>query len=98
MWCENDFGRFAVVLVGALNVSSISLAWAGEVPSTPGIVRSGPPVPALTLPAGGWLGQFNLGSTVVIVAERGLVRWDDGLHVGAAVRMGNRLGSWPARG
>lgn len=98
VWCENDAGRFAVVLVGALNVSSISLAWLGEVPSTPGIVRSDPPAPAVELPAGGWLGQFNLGSTVVIVAERGLVRWDDGLALGTAVRMGNRLGSWPARG
>ena len=33
LWCETRAGRFAVVLVGALNVASISLAWCGEVPA-----------------------------------------------------------------
>lgn len=94
VWCENDAGRFAVVLVGALNVASISLAWSGEVPPAGTVVRTGLPTSgaALDLPAGGLLGQFNLGSTVVIVAERGLIRWDDNLETGAAVRMGSRLG------
>jgi hypothetical protein len=51
-----------------------------------------PTDPALNLPTGGLLGQFNLGSTVVIVAERGLIQWDDNLETGAPVRMGARLG------
>jgi phosphatidylserine decarboxylase len=94
VWCRNDTGRFAVVLVGALNVASISLAWSGEVPPAEGLVRTSlPPAdPALNLPTGGLLGQFNLGSTVVIVAERGLIHWDDNLETGAPVRMGARLG------
>lgn len=94
VWCENDAGRFAVVLVGALNVASISLAWSGEVPPAGRVVRTllPPADPALALPAGGLLGQFNLGSTVVIVAERGLVQWDDNLVAGAPIRMGARLG------
>lgn len=94
VWCRNDAGRFAVVLVGALNVASISLAWSGEVPPAEGVVRTSlPPAdPALSLPTGGLLGQFNLGSTVVIVAERGLIHWDDNLETGAPVRMGARLG------
>jgi phosphatidylserine decarboxylase len=92
--CENAAGRFAVVLVGALNVASISVAWSGEVPPAGHVVRTryGPTDPALTIPAGGLLGQFNLGSTVVIVAERGLMTWDDGPAPGALVRMGTRLG------
>lgn len=94
VWCETGSGRFAVVLVGALNVASISLAWSGEVPSAATVVRTGLPSadPALNLPAGGLVGQFNLGSTVVIVAERGLIRWDDHLQTGSPVRMGARLG------
>lgn len=94
VWCENPAGRFAVVLVGALNVASISLAWSGEVPSAGRVVRTVFPTdaPPLALPAGGLLGQFNLGSTVVIVAERGLIHWDDSLQHGAVVRMGVRLG------
>jgi len=94
VWCENDGGRFAVVLVGALNVASISLAWSGEVPPAGQVVRTSLTRAdrALNLPAGGLLGHFNLGSTVVIVAERGLIQWDDNLQTGVPVRMGARLG------
>jgi len=94
VWCETPAGRYAVVLVGALNVASISLAWCGVVPPAGGIVRTRlrDDDPALRLPAGGLLGQFNLGSTVVIVAERDLLRWDDTLAHGVPVRMGVHLG------
>ncbi|MEZ5566219.1 MAG: archaetidylserine decarboxylase [Gammaproteobacteria bacterium] len=103
VWCESDSGRFAVVLVGALNVASISLAWCGEIPSGKQVVRTHYPVddPALRIPAGGLLGQFNLGSTVIIVAEHGLMHWDtnrsaDGGQLPAPVRMGTRIGTAPA--
>jgi len=94
VWCENGAGRFAVVLVGALNVASISLAWTGDVPPASQVVRTrfDATDPALQISTGGLLGQFNLGSTVVIVAEPGLITWDDGLIHGAPVRMGARLG------
>jgi phosphatidylserine decarboxylase len=94
LWCESVAGRFAVVLVGALNVASISLAWSGEVPSAGQVVRTdfGTTDPRLRIPAGGLLGQFNLGSTVVVVAERGLVTWDTSVKPGQPIRMGVRLG------
>ena len=94
LWCENSAGRFAVVLVGALNVASISLAWSGDVPSGSAVVRTryASADPRFQIPAGGLLGQFNLGSTVVIVAERELIRWDGTIAPGEAVRMGARLG------
>ncbi|MEO8225081.1 MAG: archaetidylserine decarboxylase [Gammaproteobacteria bacterium] len=94
LWCETPAGRFAVVLVGALNVASISLAWSGEVPPAPEVVRNAYRTDdaQLLLPAGGLLGQFNLGSTVVIVAERGLVDWDAAASAGQPVRMGIGLG------
>ncbi|MEO7386225.1 MAG: archaetidylserine decarboxylase [Gammaproteobacteria bacterium] len=94
LWCENAGGRFAVVLVGALNVASISLAWSGEVPPTGRVVRTrlDPANTAFQLSAGDLVGQFNLGSTVVVVAERGLITWDQGLGTGTTVRMGSRLG------
>ena len=93
LWCASPAGRFAVVLVGALNVASISLAWSGEVPSAGRIVRTtyGNTDPQLAIEAGGLLGQFNLGSTVVVVAERGLVTWDDNTEPGQPIRMGARL-------
>ncbi len=94
LWCENSAGRFAVVLVGALNVASISLAWSGDVPSGNAVVRTryAAEDPRFQIPAGGLLGQFNLGSTVVIVAERALISWDGTVAPGEAVKMGARLG------
>ncbi len=94
LWCENPGGRFAVVLVGALNVASISLAWSGEVPPANGVIRHlyDANDPRLLLPAGGLLGQFNLGSTVVIVAQRRLIDWDVAVTAGLSIHMGARLG------
>jgi len=94
LWCENTAGRYAVVLVGALNVASISLAWCGDIPPAGQVIRTryGAADPARMIPTGGLLGQFNLGSTVVIVAERGLITWDKGPTQGSPVRMGTRLG------
>ena len=94
VWCENAAGRFAVVLVGALNVASISLEWAGEVASAGRVVQTDYETtdPRLQIPTGGLLGQFNLGSTVVVVAERGLLTWDRGVEPGQPIRMGARLG------
>ena len=94
LWCENPAGRFAVVLVGAMNVASISLAWTGEVAPGKEVTRIRYPAdaPHLAIPAGGLLGQFNLGSMVVIVAERKLIEWDAGWSSGRSVRMGEALG------
>lgn len=94
LWCENPAGRFAVVLVGAMNVASISLAWTGEIAPGTEVTRIRYPadMPHLAIPAGGLLGQFNLGSTVVVIAERQLIEWDAGHTAGRSVRMGEALG------
>lgn len=94
LWCENPAGRFAVVLVGAMNVASISLAWTGEIMPGKEVTRIRYPAdaPELAIPAGGLLGQFNLGSTVVVVAEHKLVDWDSGCTAGRSIRMGEGLG------
>lgn len=99
IWCESPAGRFAVVLVGALNVASISLAWCGDVMPASQVVRTHYRTadPALAIAAGGLLGMFNLGSTVVIVAERGMVAWEGNTASGTPVRMGTRLGESVAR-
>lgn len=94
LWCENPAGRFAVVLVGAMNVASISLAWTGEIAPGKEVTRIRYPAdaPHLALPAGDLLGQFNLGSTVVVVAERQLIEWDADQTAGRSIRMGEALG------
>ncbi|GIK33770.1 MAG: phosphatidylserine decarboxylase proenzyme [Gammaproteobacteria bacterium] len=93
--CSAPWGPFAVVLVGALNVGSISTAWAGEVLPRPG---SGshwdypPEVAATRLGRGATLGQFNMGSTVVLLLPPGVAQWRRGLAVGDCVRVGESLG------
>ena len=80
----------AVVLVGALNVSSISTVSLGEIAS--GAPRRWREQPPLALARGAELGRFNLGSTVVLLFGRGAVRWDSRLATGAPIRMGEPLG------
>jgi phosphatidylserine decarboxylase len=95
--CEAPWGPFAVVLVGALNVGSISTAWAGEVlprrsrGATHWDYRADDP--AVALARGAVLGQFNMGSTVVVLLPPGAGRWRDGLAAGAEVRVGAALGT-----
>lgn len=88
--CEADWGPFVVVLVGAFNVGSISMTWAGEV-----LPRRGPAVTDWEyniagnepqLARGELLGQFNLGSTVIVLLPAGRVSWQAGLVAGSPVR------------
>ncbi len=93
--CEGDAGAFAVVLVGALNVGSMSAAWCGEVvprsPQSPARIAY-PPDQAPRLDRGGELGQFNMGSTVVVLLPPGAARWHSTLAAGTAVSMGTAIG------
>jgi phosphatidylserine decarboxylase len=92
-------GPLAVVLVGALLVSSISTVWAGEInphgarrrlwrqtypPSGPGSVY---------LPRGAELGRFAMGSTVILLMPPGALAWDGAMREGRALRCGEALGA-----
>ena len=96
---EGERGRFAVILVGALNVGSISTVWHGEV--TPRRPRRITPL-ALTglgaplrLEAGAELGRFNMGSTVILLFAAGAARWSETLTAGRILCMGERIGAVP---
>lgn len=89
-WLDTAVGEVAVVLVGALNVSSISTVSLGEIAS--GAPRRWREQPPLALARGAELGRFNLGSTVVLLFGRGAVRWDSRLATGAPIRIGEPLG------
>jgi len=82
-------GPMAVILVGALNVGSMGLAWAGEVARSSEACAL--PVPALALERGQELGRFNLGSTVIVLFGAGRVAWVPAAP-GDLVRLGMRLG------
>lgn len=90
---ESAAGRFALVLVGALNVGSIATVWAGDI--APARRRRIARLPAidLQLAKGAELGRFNMGSTVILLFENRRVVWDPGLQRGAIVRLGARIGT-----
>jgi phosphatidylserine decarboxylase len=88
-WLDTNVGPMVVVLVGALNVSSVSVVGHGEIASGP--AREWREEPPLRLARGAELGQFNLGSTVVVLFGPNAVRWE-GLVPGDTAIMGSALG------
>ena len=85
-------GKFAVILVGAMNVGSFTTAWGGEYfPSrNKGVEKrtyqadQDPP----NLEIGTYLGHFNMGSTVIFIGPPEHIRWATGLRSGSPVKMG----------
>jgi phosphatidylserine decarboxylase len=86
---------FALILVGALFVGSMSTVWHGEVtPRTPRMrtelpldsVRAG-----LTLEKGAEMGRFNMGSTVILLLPPGRSAWLESLAPGSTIRVGQTL-------
>jgi phosphatidylserine decarboxylase len=93
-WFEADFGRYAVVLVGALNVSSISTTMTGE-------IRSGrdfylPELSSGELARGEEFARFNLGSTVVLAMPRGTAEFISDAQPGRSVRVGECIATTAA--
>ena len=91
---DGEHGPFAVVLVGALLVSSVSTVWDGLVipPYAPSIRRKSFAGQRITLERCAELGRFNMGSTVIVLLPAGRTVLDDGLQPQQAVRVGQRLG------
>ncbi len=87
---ERDDGFCHLVMVGALNVSSISTTDCGEFPSGVSDCRE---AGGVELSAGEEVGRFNLGSTVILLFPPGRATWSEGLCAGQAVRVGERLGT-----
>jgi len=91
-WFDTEIGPMVVVFVGALNVSSISTRWLGEIPSGQPRVwqHAGPPLRRYE--RGDEIGHFNLGSTVVLLLPRGALSWKESLPATGLVRLGQALG------
>ena len=87
-------GPAVVILVGALNVGSISTPWSGEIrPRKAGAVDvidiSGHET---GVRKGDLLGWFNMGSTVIVLLPDGVCEWHENLESGETVRMGQAIG------
>jgi phosphatidylserine decarboxylase len=91
-WFDTEFGEFALILVGALNVGSIATVWAGDITPAPRRVTTTLPPQALSLDKGEELGRFNMGSTVILLFQKDRARWHAEVRAGATVRLGQSLG------
>jgi len=92
---EHESLYYAVILVGALFVGSMTTVWHGHV--TPrarrGIEVLAPSVhaPHRTLARGEELGRFNMGSTVILLFPPGHLDWEAGITAGTRIRLGQAL-------
>ena len=91
-WFETEHGTMVVVLVGALNVSSISTFAHGEIAS--GIAREWKEPQPLPVARGDEIGRFNMGSTVVVLLGTAAYEFAPGVADALAVRVGQALGSF----
>lgn len=92
-----DYGPLVVILVGALNVGSISTRWSGDLrPRIKGVVddidiaRTGI---STRLDKGDLIGWFNMGSTVIVLLPPGSCADLSALASGTKVRMGQAIGN-----
>ncbi|HXI66540.1 MAG TPA: archaetidylserine decarboxylase [Steroidobacteraceae bacterium] len=86
---------FALVLIGALFVGSMSTVWHGEVtprrPRRRAELRLDASVASLTLGRTAEVGRFNMGSTVILLLPPGTAQWRATLAAGSTVRVGEAI-------
>lgn len=88
-----EFGSVAYVAVGATCVSRIHAAYDDIVTHTGGKATSHTYERAIPIEKGGEIGMFEMGSTVILLFEKGRMRWDPKLAAGAVLRLGERIGA-----
>jgi len=92
---DTKIGKMAVIFVGAIFVGSMETVWAGQI--TPASKRdiaqwdyqkSGE---MIVFRIGQELGRFNMGSTVIVLFERGKIEWQKELLADSPVVMGQTI-------
>lgn len=90
---DTAFGQVALIMVGALNVGSMSTVWAGDItPAARRVITTLPHQP-VTLDKGAELGRFNMGSTVILLFQRNRANLHAHVRAGLRVKLGESLGS-----
>jgi phosphatidylserine decarboxylase len=90
-YLDTAFGRVAMVAVGATCVARIHAAYDTVVTHTGGGPRSQTYPRPIALEKGAEVGMFEMGSTVVLLFEKGRVRFEPHLAADVALRMGERI-------
>ncbi len=91
---ESTQGPFAMVLVGAMLVSSIETTWAGSV-GTDLRLQHYAYGSTIHLKRGEEMGLFKLGSTVIMLfSNQAVIEWDSLIQTQSSVLMGQKIGTF----
>ncbi len=91
---NTQIGYMAVVMVGAVNVSAISMNWEGLVTPPHGKSITTKTYRNIMLSKGDEMGVFNMGSTAIMLFENENIDWNSDLRLQQAVQMGQKLGQF----
>ncbi len=92
---DTEVGPMALVLVGAIFVSSIETVWHGVVtPPTASTVMTWfyQKKKAVTLQKGEEMGRFNMGSTIIVLFGKDSVKWAEDFSADKPVKLGEKIG------
>lgn len=90
---DTEAGPMALVLVGAIFVSSIETTWHGVVtpPSIKSIRTWHYQDKPLVIEKGEEMGRFNMGSTIIVLFAKDVVEWDSKFKADADVSLGELI-------
>jgi len=91
---DTEAGPMALILVGAIFVSSVETVWHGVVTppsiSEPRTWRYQDDAPVLE--KGMEMGRFNMGSTIIVLFGKDKTAWNQDLLAGKTLRLGEKIG------
>lgn len=96
-WLETAVGPVAYVAVGATCVSRIHAAYDAVVTHTGEGQRVHTYERSLPMAKGGEIGMFEMGSTVILLFQKGALTWDPRLAPEVPVKLGQRIGTRESR-
>ena len=91
---DTEIGPMALILVGAIFVSSVETVWHGVVtpPSITEVQSWQYQDNAPTLKIGEEMGRFNMGSTIIVLFGKDKAKWDAEFKAGKTVKLGELIG------
>lgn len=92
---STEAGAMAMVLVGAIFVSSMETVWAGTItpPSGKNLRQwSYDTQEPINLDRAAEMGRFNMGSTVILLFSENSIEWNDNLKCGTKIQFGEKIG------
>jgi len=85
---ETQIGPMAIILVGAMLIGTIQTVWASDLTARKIVVQQHSNI---ILERGAELGQFNMGSTVIVLFPKNKINWVENLRDETRLQMGQLI-------